>query len=70
MGCVHRHQRISTIEECGSPSCIWNVVEKIKEDNWKAKKIGQIISQMPTPGLKCDKIQAWWTSFILSKNML
>jgi hypothetical protein len=28
MGCVHTHQRIFTIEECGSPSCIQSVVEK------------------------------------------
>jgi hypothetical protein len=57
MGCMHTHQRIPTIEECGSPSCIQSVVEKFGEDNLKAKKTNQVVSQMPTLGLKCDKIQ-------------
>ncbi len=70
MGCVHTHQGMLTIEWWGSPSHIQSVVEKIGEDNWKAENINQIISQMFAPGTKHDKIQAWWASDILSKNML
>jgi hypothetical protein len=45
-------------------------MEKIGEDNQKARKIGQIISQAPALGLEHDKIWAQWASNILSKNML
>jgi len=70
MGCVHTHWRKPTIEGCGSSSYIWSVMEIIGEDNWKVGKIGRTISQAPTPRPEHDKIQAWWASSILSKNML
>jgi len=56
MGCVHMHQEIPTIEGCGNPSHVQSVVEKNGEDNQKLGKISQIISQVPTLGLKYDKI--------------
>jgi hypothetical protein len=56
MGCVHTHRRIPTIKNWGSPNCVWNVMEKIGEDNWKAWKIGRIVSQTPALGLEHDKI--------------
>jgi hypothetical protein len=34
------HRRIPTIEGCGNPSHVWNVVEKDGEDNEKAKNVG------------------------------
>jgi hypothetical protein len=70
MGCVHTHWRKPTIERCGSLSYVWSVVEKIGEVNWKVGKIGGTISQTPIPRPEHDKIQAWWASSILSKNML
>jgi hypothetical protein len=42
MGCVHTHQGMPAIEQLGSSSCVWNVTEKIGEDNQKARKTGQI----------------------------
>jgi hypothetical protein len=56
MGCVHMHQGIPTIEGCGSPSHVQNVVEKNGENNQKLGKMSQIISQVPTLRLKYDKI--------------
>jgi hypothetical protein len=50
------HQKIPTIERCGSPSCVQSVVEKNGENNQKPRKIGQILSQVPTLKLKYDKI--------------
>jgi hypothetical protein len=50
------HQGIPTIEGCGSLSHVQSVVEKNGEDDQKLGKIGQIISQVPTLGLKYDKI--------------
>jgi hypothetical protein len=44
MGCVHTHQGRLATKGCGSPSLIWNVMEKIGENNQKAIKIGQVIS--------------------------
>jgi hypothetical protein len=70
MGCVHTNQKILRSERCGSLNHIWNVVEKIREDNWKVKKIGQIIRQSPIPRLEHDNIQAWWATYILSRSML
>ncbi len=70
MGCVHTNQNITTSEKCSSLNHIWNIVEKTREDNWKAKKIDRIISQLPIPRLEHDNIQAWWASYILSKSML
>jgi hypothetical protein len=70
MGCVHTNQKIPTNEKCGSLNHIWNIVEKTRENNWKAKKIGRIISQSPIPRLEHDNIQAWWASYILSRSML
>ncbi len=63
MRCVHTHQRITSIEECGSPSCIWSIVEKIRENNWKTKKTNQFVSQGQNvinfkhngPHLSCQK---------------
>jgi hypothetical protein len=43
-------------ERWGSPSHVQSVVEKIGENNWKARKIGQIVSQSPAPKLEHDKI--------------
>jgi hypothetical protein len=45
MGCVCTHRRMHAIEGWGSPSCIRSVMQKTKEDNWKAGKTNQIISQ-------------------------
>jgi hypothetical protein len=70
MGCVHMHQNISIIERCRNPSRVWNVREKDGENNQKARKASQIISQVFALRLKHDKIQTWWISNILSKNML
>jgi hypothetical protein len=42
MGCVHTHRRMLAIEGWGSPSSIWNVVQKIEEGNWKARKSSQL----------------------------
>jgi len=70
MGCVHTNQNITTSEKCSSLNHIWNIVEKTREDNWKAKKIDRIISQLPIPRLEHDNIQAWWASYILSRSML
>jgi hypothetical protein len=45
-------------------------MEKIKEANQKARKIGQIVNQALTHELEHDRIQAQWVSDILSKSML
>jgi hypothetical protein len=45
-------------------------MEKDREDNWKAKKVGWTINQMPTMGPEHDKIWTQWVSNIMSKNML
>jgi hypothetical protein len=58
MGCVHTHQRILTIEGWGSLSHIQKVVEKIGEDNWKARKTSRVVSLTLALGPKHDKI---WT---------
>jgi hypothetical protein len=42
MGCVHTHQGMPTIERWGSPSLVWNVMQKIGEDNWKVGKTSQM----------------------------
>jgi len=39
MGCVHTHQRIPTIEGCGSPNRIRSVAKKIGKNNQKAGKL-------------------------------
>ncbi len=51
------HQKILTIEGFGSSIHIQSIMEKIKEDNQKARKIGQDVSQAFTPRLKFEKIQ-------------
>jgi hypothetical protein len=56
MGCVHTNQGLFTIEGWGNISRIWNVLQKSKEDNQKARKIGRTVSQTPTPGPKQDQI--------------
>jgi hypothetical protein len=38
MGCVCMHWGIPAIEGCGNPNHVWDNVEKIGEDNEKAKK--------------------------------
>jgi hypothetical protein len=58
MGYVHAHQGIPTIEGWGSSSYVQNVIEKSKENNHKARKIGQTINQTSIPRLEHDKIQA------------
>jgi hypothetical protein len=70
MGCVHMHQMITTIERWSSPSHIQSVVEKTKEDNQKARKINWVVNQTLTLELEHDKTWTWWTSNIMSKNML
>ncbi len=70
MGCVHTHRGMPTIEGWGSPSCVQSVVQKTRENNQKAKKIGRIINQAPTLGLEHDKIQARWALDVPSNNML
>jgi hypothetical protein len=70
MGCVHTHQGMPTIEGWGSPSCVWSVVEKSREDNQKARKIGWVVSQPFALRPKHDKIQARWALNILLQNML
>ncbi len=70
MGCVHTHPKILAIEGWGSPNHIWNVMKKIRGDNLKAKKIGQIVNQAFTLESKHDKIWAQWILDIMSKNML
>ncbi len=60
MGCVHTHKRRLAIEGCDSPRCVWNVVEKIRENNWKVGKIGWTISQTPTLGPKHDTLRCCW----------
>jgi hypothetical protein len=44
MGCVHTHWGKLAIKGCGSPSLIWNVVEKLGENNQKLVKFGQAIN--------------------------
>jgi hypothetical protein len=56
MGCVHTHQGIPTIEGWGNPNHVLNVVNKIGENNQKARKINQTLSQTSTLGPKHDKI--------------
>jgi len=70
MGCVHTYQGKHAIERCDSLNHIQSTMEKIGENNRKIGKISQTISQVPTPKLKRDKIQARWASNISSKNML
>jgi hypothetical protein len=48
MECVHTHQKIPTIDGCGSLSHVQNFVEKTREDNQKVGKTNQVVSQMPT----------------------
>jgi hypothetical protein len=40
MGCVHMHQRIFVIEECGNPNRDWNIMEKDGEDN---RRLGRLV---------------------------
>ncbi len=53
--CAHA-LRIFVIEGCGSPNCVRNIKEKIKEDNQKARKTCRTISQVLAPKLEHDKI--------------
>ncbi len=69
MGCAHTHWRIPTIEGWGNPSSLWNVVEKTKENNRKARKTSRAVSQTPIVGPEHDNIQAQWASNILLENM-
>jgi hypothetical protein len=57
MGCEHMHQKILTIEGCDNPSHIPSVMEKIKEDNQKARNISLNVNQAFAPGLKFDQIR-------------
>ncbi len=50
------HQGILTIEGWGNPSYVQNIVEKIRENNQKARKIGRVINQTLAPRAKYDKI--------------
>jgi hypothetical protein len=44
MGCVHTHWGMLTIEGWDSPSRVWNVMQKTREDNQKDGKIDRTIS--------------------------
>jgi hypothetical protein len=46
-----------TIEGWGSPSCVRSVVQKIGEDNPKARKINQTLNQVPTLGQNMIKFE-------------
>ncbi len=70
MGCVHTHWGVPTIEGWGSPSHVWNFVEKIGENNRKVVKTSWIINQVPAPGLEHDKIWTQWASNVALKTML
>ncbi len=70
MGCVQMHQKIPRIEGWGNPSRVWCAMEKIGKNNWKARKTSRTINQVPTLGLKHDKIWAWWALNISLENML
>ncbi len=54
----------------GSPNCGQSTMEKIGEDNRKARKTSWAINQMPTFGLENDKIWTLWALDVLLKNML
>ncbi len=70
IGCVHTHWGMLAIEGWGCPSCIWNVMQKIGENNQKFRKISRVVSQTFTLGSKHDKIQTWWASNVSLKTML
>jgi hypothetical protein len=70
MGCVHTHQGMLTIEVWGNLSCVWSDVEKIKENNRKARKIGWVVSQAPALKLEYDKMWTRWALDISLENML
>ncbi len=70
MGCVHTHQGIRTIKRWGSPSHVQNAMEKIGENNWKAKKTNRVVNETLALGPEHDKIRTQCASDILSKNML
>jgi hypothetical protein len=57
MGCVHTHQGIRTIERWGSPSHVQNAMEKIGENNRKARKTNRVVNKTSVLGPKHDKIQ-------------
>ncbi len=64
------HRRRLVIEGCGNPSRVWNVVEKIGENNRKVRKTSWAISQTLALGLEHDKIQAWWASSVMLEKIL
>jgi hypothetical protein len=64
------HRGRLVIEGCGNPSHVWNVVEKIGENNWKVTKTSWATSQTLALGLEHDKIQAWWASSIILEKIL
>ncbi len=70
MECVHTHRGMHVIERWGSLSHIWNVVQKIGENNWKVGKTNRVVNQAPVLGPKHDKIQAWWASNVSLESML
>ncbi len=70
LGSVHTHWGMLIIEGWGNPSRVWSVVQKIREDNRKARKAYWAISQVFILGLEHDKIWARWASNVSSKSML
>jgi hypothetical protein len=56
MGCVHTHQRILAIERWGNSNHVLYIVNKTRENNQKAGKNNQTLSQTPTLRPKQDKI--------------
>jgi hypothetical protein len=70
MGCVHTHEGMYAIERWGNLSHVRNVVQKNREDNRKARKISQAISQKPIPGPEHDEIWARWALDVLLESML
>jgi hypothetical protein len=70
MVCVHTHWKMLITKGWGSPSYIWSAVEKNGENNWKVRKIGQVVSQSLALGLKHDKIWAQWALNTSLESML
>jgi hypothetical protein len=60
--CAHTLTDAYNFEGWGSPNGVQIVLQKIGEDNRKARKTDQTVSQTPTLGLKHDKIWAQWPS--------
>jgi hypothetical protein len=58
------------IEGCGSPSFVWNAIEKIAKNSLKFKKIGQVISWVLDLGPKHDNIRAQWIQYSYTNGII